>query len=210
MENIDLEQYVLAHCSDEKDYLTELDRETHLTCLNTRMLSGHVQGRILAMICKMVQAEKILELGTYTGYSALCMAEALPENGVLHTIELNEEYEDIHEKYKKRSGLAAKIVNHYGDAKTIVEKIDQCFDVVFMDADKREYLEYYHRVLPKLNKGGYILADNVLWNGKVVDANAKDDQTEGIRAFNAWIKNDDRVEVVILPIRDGLSLIRKK
>lgn len=209
-QQMSLEQYILDHISPESDLLQELDRETHLRVLRSRMLSGHLQGRLLAIISQMIRPRTILEIGTFTGYSALCLAEGLAEGGALHTIEIDDELESLAGKYFLKSGLGNRIVQHIGDAREIIPGLNQSFDLVFIDADKREYCTYYDLVFPHVPKGGFILADNVLWNGKVVDADASDDeQTRGILDFNELIRNDSRVEKVILPIRDGITLIRK-
>lgn len=206
-----IEQYILDHSDKEDPVLQELNRETNLKILRPRMLSGHLQGKILEMISKMIQPEKILELGTYTGYSAICLAKGMKENGTLHTIEINDELEDFILKYFKKAGIDNKVKLHIGDAKSIIKEIDEQFDLVFIDADKREYLEYYNIVLDHLKPGGFILADNVLWSGKVIEMDTPDDEyTKGIFDFNDFIKNDERIEKVILPLRDGLTLIRKK
>lgn len=206
-----IEQYILDHSDKEDPVLAELNRETNLKILRPRMLSGHLQGKILEMISKMIQPEKVLELGTYTGYSAICLAKGLKENGVLHTTEINDELEDFIMKYFKKAGIDNKTKLHIGDAKSIIEKLNTQFDLVFIDADKREYLQYYHLIFDYVKPGGFILADNVLWSGKVIEMEEPDDEyTKGIFEFNEFIKNDDRIEKVILPLRDGLTLIRKK
>jgi caffeoyl-CoA O-methyltransferase len=205
-----LGQYILNHISPEDDFLHELDRETHLKVLRSRMLSGHLQGQILSMISCMIKPKHILEIGTFTGYSALCMAKGLAEGGQLHTIEIDDELESIAKKYFDKSGMGDKIVQHIGDAKLIIPELKQLFDLVFVDADKREYCEYYKLIFPHLQVGGFILADNILWNGKVIDPNAtEEEQTRGILDFNKLVQEDSRVENVILPIRDGIMLIRK-
>ena len=204
------EQYILLHSDAEPPHLAALNRATHLRMINPRMISGHFQGRVLTMICNMIQPRRILELGTFTGYSALCMAEALPDDGVLHTIECDDELEDFILENFEKSTFGSKIKLHIGDALAEIEMIDECFDLVFIDADKREYLAYYEAVLPKLRQGGFILADNTLWDGKVlkpVDAN--DHQTIAIMQFNDFVATDTRVEKVMLPLRDGLTVIRK-
>jgi len=206
-----IEEYILNHSDKEDPILAELNRETNLKILRPRMLSGHLQGKILEMISKMIRPEKILELGTYTGYSAICLAKGLKENGVLHSVEINDELEDFISKYIKKARLDNKIKLHFGDARKIVPEINDQFDLVFIDADKREYLEYYNIVFDFVKQGGFILADNVLWSGKVIKLDSPDDEyTKGIFEFNEFIKNDDRIEKVILPLRDGLTLIRKK
>lgn len=206
-----IEDYILQHSDDEDPALAELNRETNLKILRPRMLSGHLQGKVLEMISKMIQPEKILELGTYTGYSAICLAKGLQENGILHTIELNDELEDFILKYLHKATLESKVKLHFGDARTIIPQLNEQFDLVFIDADKRQYLDYYHLIFDLVKPGGFILADNVLWSGKVIELESPDDEyTKGIFEFNEFIKNDDRVEKVILPLRDGLTLIRKK
>lgn len=206
-----IEEYILNHSDSEDPVLAELNRETNLKILRPRMLSGHLQGKILEMLSKMIRPEKILELGTYTGYSAICLAKGLQENGKLYTIEINDELEDIITKYIDKANLTEKIKLHFGDARTIIPEINEQFDLVFIDADKREYLEYYNLVFDFVRPGGFILADNVLWSGKVIELEEPDDEyTKGIFDFNKFLKSDDRVEKVILPLRDGLTLIRKK
>lgn len=206
-----IEQYILDHSDAEDPVLSELNRETNLKILRPRMLSGHLQGKILEMISKMIQPERILELGTYTGYSAICLAKGLKPDGFLYTIEINDELEDFISKYLIKAGLEKKVKLYFGDARKLIPEINQQFDLVFIDADKREYLEYYHIVFDFVKPGGFILVDNVLWSGKVVELDQPDDEyTKGIFDFNRYIKNDERVEKVILPLRDGLTLIRKK
>lgn len=176
------------------------------------MCSGHIQGQVLKMICKMIKPESILELGTFTGYSAICMAEALPDNGVLHTIDINDELEEFTKSYFEKSGQNQKICYHIGDAKNIIPTINEQFDMVFIDAEKSEYIEYYNLCFDKVKNGGFILADNILWSGKVIknDLRNNDHFTKGIIAFNDYVQNDERVENVIFPFRDGLMIIRKK
>ncbi len=206
-----IEEYILNHSDHEDPVLAELNRETNLKILRPRMLSGHLQGKILEMISKMIHPEKILELGTYTGYSAICLAKGLKDHGILHSIEINDELEDFIVKYIRKAGIENKIKLHFGDAKTIIPEINEQFDLVFIDADKREYIEYYNTVFNYVKPGGFILADNVLWSGKVIELDTPDDEyTRGIFEFNDFVKNDDRAEKVILPLRDGLTLIRKK
>jgi len=206
-----IEEYILNHSDEEDPILAELNHETNQKILRPRMLSGHLQGKVLEMISKMINPERILELGTYTGYSAICLAKGLKESGILHSIEINDELEDFILKYLKKANLEDKIKLHFGDARNIIPKINEQFDLVFIDADKREYVKYYNIVFNYVKKGGFILADNVLWSGKVVNMKTPDDEyTRGIVEFNELIKNDNRVEKVILPLRDGLTLIRKK
>lgn len=205
-----LDQYILNHISPEEDFLYELDRETHLKVLRSRMLSGHLQGQILSMISCMIQPKCILEIGTFTGYSALCLAKGLAEGGQLHTIEIDDELESIAQKYFVKSGLADCIFQHIGDAREIIPSIGLKFDLVFIDADKREYSEYYNLVFDHVRVGGFILADNILWDGKVVDPDAaSEEQTRGILEFNDLIQNDSRVRNVILPVRDGIMVAQK-
>lgn len=208
---MDLETYLRLHSDSEPPQLAAINRATHLQVLNPRMLSGHFQGRVLAMFCQMIQPVSILELGTFTGYSALCMAESLPEHGVLHTIECDDELEEFILKNIAESPHGHKIKLHIGDALAEIEKINETLDLVFIDADKREYLAYYEAVLPKLRTGGFIIADNTLWDGKVLEVvEPNDKQTIEIMRFNDFIASDCRVDKVLLPLRDGLTLIRKK
>lgn len=205
-----LEQYILHHISPEEDYLRELDRETNIKVLRARMLSGHLQGQLLQMISCMIRPGCILEIGTFTGYSALCLAKGLTAGGKLHTIEIDDELESIAQKYFKQSGMADCIIQHIGDAQQIIPTLKGTFDLVFIDADKREYCNYYHLVFDKVRVGGFVLADNILWNGKVVDAEAaEEEQTQGILQFNDLVQNDTRVRNVILPVRDGIMLVQK-
>lgn len=205
------EAYILNHIDGEGELLAQLNRGTHVHLLRPRMLSGHLQGRILKMLCRMIRPKKILELGTFTGYSALCMAEALPEDGELHTIEIDDEIEDFARSYFDKSPYRDRIYFHIGDARKIVPGLNELFDLVFIDADKRLYCEYYDLVFDQVKPGGFILVDNTLWDGKVItETQPKDSQTAGIIDFNNRIANDERVEKVILPLRDGLTLIWKK
>lgn len=208
----ELEEYILSHIDDEGDALARLNRETHIYHLRPRMCSGHLQGRLLKMFVRMINPQNILELGTFTGYSALCLAEGLiAPDGELHTIEIDDELEDFIRSHFEASPLADRIHLHIGDARDILPTIDKTFDLVFMDANKREYSEYYDLVFPRLAPGGFIIADNTLWDGKVVTCTEKiDAQTAGILAFNDHVAADDRVEVVIIPLRDGLTIIHKK
>ena len=205
-----LDQYILNHISPEDDFLNELDRETHLKVLRSRMLSGHLQGQILSMVSCMIKPKCILEIGTFTGYSALCLAKGLSEDGQLHTIEIDDELESIAQKYFQKSGMADRIIQHIGDAREIIPAINQSFDLVFIDADKREYCDYYRLVFDHIPVGGFILADNILWDGKVVDPDAaNEEQTRGILDFNDLVQNDSRVKNVILPVRDGIMVVQK-
>ena len=205
-----LDQYIINHISPEDDYLQELDRETNLKVMGARMLSGHLQGQILSMISAMIKPGCILEIGTFTGYSALCLAKGLTEGGTLHTIEIDDELEAMAQKYFLKSGMRDRIVQHIGDARLIIPKLEQSFDLVFLDADKRDYCDYYHLVFNHMPIGGFLLADNILWSGKVVDPlAANEDQTRGILAFNDLVQNDTRVQNVIFPVRDGIMLVQK-
>ena len=205
-----LDKYILDHISPEEDYLHELDRETHQKVLRSRMLSGHLQGQLLSMISRMIKPHTILEIGTFTGYSALCLAQGLSEGGQLHTIEIDDELESIAKKYFRKAGLNDRIIQHIGDARQIIPSLNDTFDLVFIDADKREYCDYYNLVFAHIPVGGFLLADNILWNGKVIEAEAADEeQTRGILEFNDLVQNDPRVKNVILPVRDGIMLIQK-
>src|SRR6056297_332546 len=206
-----IEQYILEHSDPEDSLLAELNRETNLKILRPRMLSGHLQGKILEMISKMIRPEKILEIGTYTGYSAICLAKGLSKDGELHTIEINDELEDFIRKYLQKAGLKNIVNLHIGNALKVIPNLKETFDLVFMDGDKRQYSAYYHTLFDYVKPGGFILADNVLWSGKVIELESPDDEyTKGIFTFNKLITKDNRVEKIILPLRDGLALIRKK
>ena len=206
-----IEEYVVNHSENEPELLKELSRETHQKILQPRMLSGHYQGRVLSMISKLVRPKNILEIGTYTGYSALCLAEGMQNDGELHTIDHNEELFDFQRKYFDKSDYGKQIHQHLGNALEIIPKLDMTFDLAFIDADKENYSNYFNSIIDKLNPGGLILADNVLWSGKVIEkVDDKDVDTKGVMAFNTLLKNDPRVETIILPIRDGLSISRKK
>jgi len=205
-----VEEYICAHSTPENEVLQSITRETNLHVLNPHMLSGHVQGRVLSMISWMIRPKRILELGTFTGYSALCLAEGLAEGGKLITIEHNDELEEMIRRNFDWSSFGDRIELRIGDCKLEIGKLDGPFDLVFMDADKREYCAYLEAVYPLVPVGGFILADNTLWDGHIVDpAYDKDKQTQGLRAFNDRLCEDDRFEQVILPLRDGLTLIRK-
>ena len=206
-----LDDYVVMHSEEEPELLKQLTRETHQKILQPRMLSGHYQGRVLSMISKLVNPKNILEIGTYTGYSALCLAEGMQKSGELHTIDINEELFDFQRKYFDKSIYGNQIHQHLGNALQIIPKLNMTFDLIFIDADKENYSNYFNAIIDKLNSGGVILSDNVLWSGKVIEkVDAKDIDTKGVLAFNALLKIDPRVETVILPIRDGLSISRKK
>lgn len=205
-----LNDYIAAHSSPEGDYLYRLYRATNIEILNPHMASGHVQGRFLKLLVKMIRPKNILEIGTYTGYSAICMAEGLDTDGKLYTFEVDDELEDFTRRWIEGSPVADKIIFTIGSALEIVPSLGRRFDLVFIDGNKREYIEYYEMALEHLNEGGWILADNTLWDGHVIDPAYKDAQTNGVRAFNDYVRNDSRVEEVILPLRDGLTIIRKK
>jgi predicted O-methyltransferase YrrM len=201
-------QYCLDHSSPQTEVLYELERETYLRTLAPQMLSGHLQGLVLNMISKMIHPKRILELGTFTGYSAICLAQGLSSNGLLHTIEVNEEMQPIIQKYIEKAGLKEKIIPHTGDAVEIVPTLEDTFDLVFIDAGKKDYEAHFELVINKVRQGGFILVDNVLWSQKVI-ADKLDQGTRIVDLFNKKIQNDPRVENVILPIRDGITLIRK-
>jgi len=206
-----LDNYVVKHSEDEPELLQQLTRETYQKILQPRMLSGHYQGRVLSLISKLVNPKNILEIGTYTGYSALCLAEGIQSNGELHTIDINEELVDFQRAYFEKSDFGKQIYQHLGNALDIIPKLDKSFDLIFIDADKENYSNYFNVVIDKLNTGGIILSDNVLWSGKVLETTFKkeDTSTPALIAYNALLKNDKRVETVILPIRDGLTISRK-
>ncbi|MCQ2958968.1 MAG: O-methyltransferase [Bacteroidales bacterium] len=207
-----LQTYIENHIDDEPALLKELNRQAHLTLLHPRMLSGHIQGRILKMFMQMIQPKHVLEIGTYTGYSALCLAEGLADGAKLDTIEINDELEDKIMRFFNASEHGKKIQLHIGDALSIIPSFPYNFDAVFMDGNKRHYVAYYEACMCKLNSNGYIFADNTLWDGHVIDetVDKNDLQTKGILEFNDLVKNDRRVETVILPIRDGITVLRKK
>lgn len=207
----ELESYILDHIDEEDDILRELDRETHLKVLRARMISGHLQGKVLTMLTKMIRPLRVLEIGTFTGYSALCIGKGMPAGGKLITIELDDELEYLSSKYFKKAGMNKVIEQQTGPALEVLSRLEGDFDLVFIDADKREYIDYFEKVFPMVPQGGYIFADNTLWNGKVLEEPSKDDeQTRGILAFNSYIKEHPEVEKVILPLRDGMTIIRKK
>ncbi len=205
----DIEDYALAHSHMVPGYLQELERETRLKILMPQMISGPLQGHVLATFVHMIQPRRILEIGTFTGYATLWMAGALAEGGLITTIDINEELEDMVRNYIARSGLASKIEYIIGDAAEVVPVLETTFDMVFIDADKVRYRAYYDMVLPKVRKGGFIIADNVLWGGKIVQKEKLKNNGEAIREFNAYVHNDERVENVLFPIRDGLMIARK-
>lgn len=206
-----LDEYILRHIDEEGEYLKALYRDTHVKLLRPRMASGHLQGRLLKMFVRMIRPRNILEIGTYSGYSALCLAEGLEKDGCLYTFEINDEQEDFTRPWLENSPYGKQIHFIIGDALKLVPQMDVRFDMAFIDGDKRHYTDYYEMVLEHLNPGGYILADNTLWDGHVLEAlRPNDAQTKGIMDFNDRIAADGRVEKVILPLRDGLTLIRKK
>lgn len=203
-----IDQYVHNHTSPESEVLAQLNRETYAKVLVPRMLSGHLQGRVLSLLSKLHRPKRVLEIGTYTGYSALCLAEGLAPDGELHTLDINEELEDFARQWFERGGVSGQIHQHIGKALDIIPTLDGPWDLVFIDADKENYVNYYDMVMPLMSKGGLILCDNVLWSGKVVDESATDEETEILRQLNAKIQDDPRVENVLLPIRDGLMAAR--
>jgi predicted O-methyltransferase YrrM len=205
----ELEDYIEQHSEKEPELLAALDKETYQKVLLPRMLSGHFQGRVLSMLSKLIRPFNILEIGTYTGYSALSLCEGMQENGVLHTIDIKEELVDFQRKYFDKSPWGNQIVQHLGEAITIIPTLDLKFDLVFIDADKDNYINYFELIVPMMNKGGIILSDNVLWSGKVLEPlKPKDLTTKIILDYNQLLKNDPRVETVLLPIRDGLTVSR--
>lgn len=206
-----LDNYVVNHTENEPELLQQLTRETYQKILQPRMLSGHYQGRVLSMLSKLISPKNILEIGTYTGYSALCLAEGLQTSGQLHTIDCNEELYDFQKKYFNKSEYKQQITQHLGNALDIIPTLNITFDLVFIDADKENYCNYFNIIIDKLNPKGVIIADNVLWSGKVIEPIQDDDiSTKGILKFNTLLKQDNRVETVVLPIRDGVTLCRKK
>jgi caffeoyl-CoA O-methyltransferase len=207
-ENIDA--YACSHTQEESPVLAELNRETWAKVLIPRMLSGHLQGRVLSMFSKMIQPKCILEIGTYTGYSAICLAEGLQDGGTLHTIDINEELKEMCERYFTKAGISEQTKLHTGNAIDIIPNIQAEFDIVFIDADKENYCNYFDLVIEHMSIGGYIIADNVLWSGKVVEAvDEKDLETKGLMEFNKKVQESDRVENLLLPVRDGLMICRK-
>jgi predicted O-methyltransferase YrrM len=205
----DIEQYAIAHTTPESEVLQQLNRTTYTNVLMPRMLSGHLQGAILSMFSHMIQPKYVLEIGTFTGYSAICLAAGLRQDGKLHTIDINEELENLARKYWEKANVSDKIVYHIGDARDIIPTLDLTLDLVFIDADKINYATYYDLVIDKVRTGGFIIADNVLWSGKVI-APKPDKDTKAIIEFNTKIQQDGRVENVLMPVRDGLLVIRKK
>ena len=205
-----IDQYLLSHIEEESPLLARLYRQTQVMMVNGRMCSGHLQGSLLTLLSKLVRPSRILEIGTYTGYSALCLANGLSDNGMLHTIEINDELELLAASFFEESGLRDRIIQHIGDADDIIPQLDEKFDLVFIDADKRKYLSNYNLLFPKVALGGVIIADNTLWAGKVVQkVMPNDEQTIGIMLFNDFVKADPRVETFMIPIRDGMTVLRK-
>ena len=207
--NKDIQDYIESNSQLESDILKELNRETHLKILNPRMLSGSYQGRLLSLISKILKPKMVLEIGTYTGYSAICIAEGLDKNGVIDTIDINEELHDIQKRFFDKSGYRNQINQHIGNALDVIPKINKSFDLVFLDADKENYINYFHLVIDKIISGGILISDNVLWSGKVADKKNSDLITQNLREFNNLVNNDKRLETIILPVRDGLSICRK-
>jgi len=205
----ELEDYIEQHSEKEPELLAALNKETYQKILLPRMLSGHFQGRVLSMLSKLIRPVNILEIGTYTGYSALCLCEGMQENGQLHTIDIKEELVDFQRKHFDKSPWGNQIVQHLGEAVAIIPNLELKFDLVFIDADKENYLNYFEIILPKMNKGGIILSDNVLWSGKVLEPiHPNDISTKILVEYNQSLKDDPRVETVLLPIRDGLTVSR--
>jgi len=206
----DYEKYAEEYTTSETDYLHGLYRETHLKTMYPRMLSGHLQGQFLKMVSCMIRPQRILEIGMFTGYSSINLAQGLAEGGVLHTIDSNAESVEIGKRYFEKAGLKDKIHIHIGNAMEIIPTLNEIFDLVFIDADKENYLNYYKLIFERMRTGGFILADNVFWSGKVFEKQkGKDKEAEGIIAFNDFVKNDDRVENMLLPLRDGVMMVRK-
>ncbi len=206
----ELEEYCEAHSTPESDLLYRLNRETNLKCIKPRMISGHLQGRLLSFISQMMRPKRILEIGTYTGYATLCLAEGLSDDGRIDTIEVDEELEEMIQRYFSQSAYNEKITLHIGDALQVLKQLDATWDLVFMDAEKDDYIAYYELVLPRLRQGGIILADNVLWSGKVVqEVKTGDKETRALMKFNDYILEDKRVKNFLLPFRDGIMVIEK-
>lgn len=205
-----LDQYLHSHSSPEDPLLEELYRQTHIRFVNPNMTSGHLQGKFLEMISKMIYPENILEIGTFTGYSAICLAKGLKAGGKLITIEINDELNSFAHSYFCKAGLESCIEQKTGSALEIIPGLNLMFDLVFIDGDKREYCDYYRLIIDKVRPGGFILADNVLWGGKVIENDTTDPQTRGVIEFNEMARNQKNIEIVMLPVRDGLTLMRKK
>lgn len=205
-----IQAYAEQHTDPEPTILADLNRETYLKVLYPRMLSGHLQGRFLSMMAKVIRPKRILEIGTYTGYSGICLSEGLLENGKITTLEIDPELEDMIRDYFERAGASHLLDLHIGNAVELIPTLEGEFDLVFIDADKQNYIRYYEMVLPKMRSGGVIFADNVLWSGQVVDPNVQDKETNGLREFANFVSSDSRVERILLPIRDGIMMIMKK
>jgi predicted O-methyltransferase YrrM len=205
-----IQEYIEIFNSKQSELLDDLVKETYQKTVLPQMISGAYQGRLLSLLSKIIRPKNILEVGTFTGFATLCLAEGLPEAGIIHTIDKNDEFVAIQNKYFQKSGFREKIKQYLGNAREIIPQMTQKFDLVFIDADKRYYPEYFEMILPKMNKGGIILADNVLWYGKVADADAKDAETNALKKYNKILAKDPRVEVLILPVRDGISMARVK
>lgn len=207
----ELDLYCTSHTSPECDVLKELNHETHTSILNPRMISGNLQGQFLTMLSRMMRPKCILEIGTYTGYSAICLAKGMPVDGVLHTIDVNEELEEMNTRYFEKAGFEHQIVQHIGDASHIIPDLDLKIDLAFIDADKKNYPLYFDILIEKMNPGGWIIADNVLWSGKVIEKlDPSDKSTKALLIYNKKVQDDPRVENLLLPIRDGLMICRKK
>jgi caffeoyl-CoA O-methyltransferase len=205
-----INEYARQHTTPEDDIIRNLSRETHLKTIYPRMLSGHLKGKFLEMISRMIRPSRILEIGTFTGYSAICLARGLADEGLLHTIDINDELTEMAVKYFALAGMSDKIVIHTGDARKIIPAINEFFDLVFIDGDKSQYMQYYEQVMKKLKTGGFIMADNVLWNGKVLPGyKGNDKETKGIRSFNDGVADDNRIEKLMLPFHDGIFILRK-
>ncbi|OFY65445.1 MAG: methyltransferase [Bacteroidetes bacterium RBG_13_43_22] len=204
-----LQKYIIDHSSPEDPVLEELYRETHIRFVNPNMLTGYIQGKFLEFLSKMITPETIIEIGTFTGYSAICLARGLKPGGKLYTIEINDELHEFSKSYFRKAGVESKIIQFTGRAQDIIPGLDQNFDLAYIDGDKREYTEYYNIIIRKMKPKGYIIADNVLWGDKVLDSNTRDPQTRGIIEFNEMIKEQRDIEKVILPVRDGIMVIRK-
>jgi len=206
----DYEKYAEEHTSGETSYLSDLYRETHLKTIYPRMISGHLQGQFLKMVSCMMRPRRILEIGTFTGYSTINLAQGLAEGGLMHTIDSNAESVEIGKKYFEKAGIKNKIRIHIGNALEMISKLDETFDLVFIDADKENYLNYYKRIFDQVGSGGFILADNAFWSGKVFnETKSKDKEVLGIIEFNDFVQNDNRVENMLLPLRDGIMMVRK-
>lgn len=205
-----LEEYIEQHTTPEDEVLYELNRQTHLKAIKPRMLSGHVQGIFLKMISRMIRPKRVLEIGTYTGYSAICLSEGIPEGGKLITIEQDQELEDFIRYYLRKAGKHSVIDLKIGDALNEVDSLEGPFDLVFIDAEKKDYLTYYKKIKPKLKPGGFVMADNTLWSGKVIEKNSGNDpETAGVIEFNHYVQHDTEVENILLPLRDGIMMLRK-